>query len=115
MKKIGGNTKAEIQIKRPIKNEIGESILEWVTIQSINGFLDFSSGESTRNKYQSKIEESTHMFICDYVQLNKSITSENSRLIIDGATYEVKMIDDPMELHYQLEFSLKYTGGYSGL
>lgn len=115
MKKIGGNVQAEIQVKRPIKNEIGESILEWVTIQSVNGFLDFSSGESTRNNYDSKIEESTHMFICDYVQLNESITSENSRLIVNGATYEVKMIDDPMGLHYQLEFSLKYTGGKNGL
>lgn len=102
MKKIGGNTKAEVQVKRPIKNEIGESTLDWVTIQSINGFLDFSS------------EESTHTFICDYVHMNKEITSENSRLIINGATYEVKMIDDPMGLHYQLEFSLKYTGGQSG-
>ena len=111
MKKIGGNVTALIQVRESTKNEIGERVIEWVTVQSIKGFLDFLSGESTRSNYKSRIEESTHVFICDYVHMNSRITDENSRLLIGDKAYEVKMIDDPIGLHYQLEFSLKYTGG----
>ena len=32
-------------------------------------------------------------------------------MVIGGKVYEVMLIDDPMELHEQLEIYLKYTGG----
>ena len=47
-------------------------------------------------------------FICDYVELN--FTSENTRVVINSVVYEIMLIDDPMELHEQLEIYLKYTG-----
>lgn len=109
---IGGNTTALFQIKLgTTTNEIGQKIIEWKDIQSITGFLDLSGGDSEYTTFNAKLQESTHIFISDYVCLDASIKAENSRMLIDGIRYDVLLIDDPMGLHKQLEIYLKYTGG----
>ena len=109
---IGGNTTISIQTKTTIKNAIGESVETWNTTQSISGWIDLSGGSSDYAKYNTKIQDSTHVFICDYVPLDASIKAENSRIIDDGGkVYDVMLIDDPMNLHKQWEIYLKYTGG----
>lgn len=111
MKKIGGNIQAEIQVNAPTKNAIGELVDGWATVQNINGFLDYSSGDSKYNTYQAKMEESTHVFLADYVELDNRISAESSRMKIKGKIYDVLLIDNPMELDYQWEFYLRYIGG----
>lgn len=108
---IGGNTIAQLQISTTTKNEIGESVKEWKTVHNIEGFLDLSSGDSTYTTFNAKIQESTHVFVSDWKQLDSSVKAENSRMIVDGDVYDIKLIDDPMGLHKQLEIYLKYTGG----
>ena len=109
---IGGNITAQLQLKTgTTKNAIGEAIQSWNTIHSLNGFLDYSSGDSKYNVYSAKVQDSTHIFICDYSSLDSRITAENSRMVIAGKKYDVLLIDDPMGLHKHLEFYLKYTGG----
>lgn len=108
---IGGNTIAEIQISTASKNSIGETVKAWTTAQSISGWLDLSGGDSKYTTYNAKIQESTHVFVSDYQVLNESITSENSRMVVANKVYDILLIDDPMEMHKQLEFYLKYTGG----
>lgn len=111
---IDGNVVAELQVKSGTKNEIGEKVLTWTTVQSLFGFLDLSSGESKYSTYDTKIQESTHIFICDYLAIDKRITNENSRMLISGKTYDVMLIDNPMELNKHLEIYLKFTGGQHG-
>jgi head-tail adaptor len=106
---IGGNTTAIVQRSTTGKNAIGESVKAWEEIGSITGWLDLQSGDSRYTTYNAKMQESTHIFVADYVRLD--IKPENSRLIIDGSRYDVMVIDDPMGLHKQLEIYLKYTGG----
>lgn len=109
---IGGNTTALFQIKSvTTTNEIGQKVTKWQDIQSVTGFLDLAGGDSKYTTFNAKVQESTHIFISDYVQLDASIKTENSRVIVDGSRYDVMLIDDPMELHQQLEIYLKYTGG----
>lgn len=108
---IGGNTTAEIQISTTTKNSIGESVKEWKKVQSITGWLDLSAGDSKYTTYNAKVQESTHIFIADYVALDVSVKAENSRVVVNGDRYDVMLIDDPMGLHKQLEIYLKYTGG----
>lgn len=109
---IGGNTTIQIQIRADTKNEIGEGVKSWQTVQNITGWLDFQSGDSKYTSYNAKIEESTHVFVSDYYLLDDRIKSENSRIIDeDGLVYDVLLIDDPMKLHKQLEMYLKFTGG----
>ena len=108
---IGGNTEALIQVRTTTTNSIGEQVPAWTDVQSVKGWLDYQSGDSKYNVYSAKIQESTHLFLCDYVPLDASISAENSRLIVNGERYDVLLIDDPMGLHKQLEIYLKFTGG----
>lgn len=113
MKGIGGNLAATIQVPTITKNAIGEHVETWEDVQTIKGWLDLSSGSSGYTNYNAKIQESTHLFIADYVKLNSKIQAENSRAIINGKRYDIMLIDNPMEMGSgsQLEIYLKYTGG----
>ena len=113
MKGIGGNIKAIIQVYETTVNDCGEHIQTWTDAQTIKGWLDLSSGEARYTTYHAKIQESTHVFIADYVLLDSRITAESSRMVINGKRYDVLLIDNPMEMGTgsQLEFYLKFTGG----
>lgn len=110
MKDIGGNTSGSIQTMTTSKNKIGENVKAWNTSVQLNGWIDLSNETTKYSSYNAKVQESTHVFISDYVDL-KVIRPENSRMIINGKTYDIMLIDDPMEMHVQLEIYLKYTGG----
>ena len=113
MKGIGGNIKAIIQICTTTVNDIGEHVQTWADIQTVKGWLDLSSGEASYATHNAKIQESTHVFISDYVSLDSRITAETARMTINGKRYDILLIDNPMELGTgsQLEFYLKFTGG----
>lgn len=113
MKRIGGNKQMQLQVKSITKNDIGEHVEKWETIQQITGWLDLSGGDSKYTTYNAKIQESTHVFVSDYVQLADGITAETARAVIDGKRYDIMLIDNPMEMRggSQLEIYLKFTGG----
>ena len=113
MKGIGGNIKAIIQVFTSADNDIGENVKTWADVQSIKGWLDLQSGDSKYTTFNAKIQESTHIFIADYVALDKRITAESARMVINGKVYEILLIDNPMEMGSgsQLEFYLRFTGG----
>ncbi len=109
---ISGNKTAQIQVKSGYSsNGIGEKVSNWKEIQSITGWLDLAAEDTGRANYNTKIQESTHVFIADYRVLDDSVTVENSRMVIDGKVYEIMLIDNPMEMNRQLEIYLKYIGG----
>lgn len=111
MKKIGGNTKAIIQTGTTQTNAIGEGVKQWKDVQTLKGRFDLSGGSSNYRAYSAKVQESTHLFMCDYVPLAEGVKAESSRMIIGGKAYDVMLIDDPMEMHAHYEIYLKYTGG----
>lgn len=112
MKGIGGNINGIIQIYKTVgKNEIHEPVKDWVDAQTIKGWLDLQSGDSKYTTFSAKLQESTHIFIADYVPLADNIQAENSRMIINGKRYDILLIDNPMEMNQQLEIYLKFTGG----
>ena len=113
MKGIGGNITAVIQTATTTKNAIGEQVKSWTNAQTLKGWLDLSSGDSKYTTYNAKMQESTHVFIADYVPLAAGIQAENSRMTINGKIYDILLIDNPMEMRSgsQLEIYLKYTGG----
>ena len=106
---IGGNTVLAFQTKTTVKNAIGENVSTWTNVQELTGWLDLAGGESKYTTYNTKIQESTHIFICDYEPV--TVKPENCRAVINGKIYDVMVIDNPMELNEQLEIYLKYTGG----
>lgn len=121
MKGIGGNTNGTFQVKtfsrdengKYIRNEIGEIVRTWQDVQTIRGWLDLASGDSRTTPFSAKIQQSTHIFIGDYVALDERISAENARMIIGGKTYDIMLIDNPMGMGSgsQMEIYLKYTGG----
>lgn len=68
----------------------------WSTVLELSGFLDLSSGDSKYTTYNAKVQESSHIFICDWKPVDVSIKAENSRLLVNGSAYDVMLIDDPM-------------------
>lgn len=113
MRGIGGNINATIQISTASKNAIGEMVNTWADVQTLRGWLDLFSGRASYAAYNAKIQESTHLFICDYVPIDSHVSAENARMKINGKVYEITLIDNPMEMGSgsQLEIFLKYTGG----
>ncbi len=113
MRGIGGNTQAIIQVSTVTRNDIGETVRTWADVQTIKGWLDLQGGDARYSTYHAKIQESTHIFIADFVPLSGKIKAENARMIIGGNRYDVLLIDNPMGLGggSQLEFYLKFTGG----
>ena len=121
---IGGNVRATLQVKdASAVNDIGERVTKWTDYVSLTGWLDLSAGDSKHVNYNAKIQESTHVFLCDYVcfknmpeeQINAGVTSENARLVVDGTAYEILLIDNPMGMDRQLEIYLRYVGGGLGV
>lgn len=113
MKGIGGNITAVIQTATTTQNAIGEQVKTWADAQTLKGWLDLSAGDSKYTTYNAKLQESTHVFVADYVPLAVGIQTENSRMTINGKVYDILLIDNPMEMQTgsQLEIYLKYTGG----
>lgn len=110
MRGIGGNVTAEIQTCTVTRNEIGERVPVWATVDTLTGWLDYSSGDSKYSTFAAKLQESTHVFVADYKALSADIRTDNARMVVNGQPYDILLIDDPMELHYQLEIYLQRTG-----
>ena len=105
---IGGNITAVLQTKTTTKNAFGEKVETWNDVQLLKGFLDFTGGDgSYKSNFKGSVEETTHIFICDYVKLDVKPTQ--CRMVIDNKIYDVLMIDNPMNLNQHLEFMLKYN------
>lgn len=112
MTDIGGNITIMFQKKSGVTpNAIGEQVPSWPDVQELPGYLDLISGSSGYTAYNAKIQESTDVFICDYVPLPDGLDAESARAIIGGKVYDVTYIDNPMGLCDHLEIFLKYTGG----
>lgn len=135
---IDGNVSALLQIKNAeTVNAIGERVPDWLDCTSLRGWLDLSSGDSKHTNFNSKVQESTHIFLCDFNSLTNlstgwvwdpfsfidgvistdeqktvtKITSENARMVVKGLVYEILLIDNPMEMNQHLEIYLRYIGG----
>lgn len=106
---IGGNVTAALQASTPSTNGIGEMTKTWATVQTLHGWLDLTGGEARYTTYNAKMQESTHVFVCDYVPLKT--TTEHARMVIDNAVYDVTLMDNPMGLNQHWEIYLRYTGG----
>ena len=105
---IGGNITAVLQTDTTSKNSFGEIVKSWQNVQVLKGFLDFTGGDgSYKSNFKGSVEETTHIFICDYVGLDVKPTQ--CRMVIDNKIYDVLMIDNPMNLNKHLEIMLKYN------
>ena len=109
MTMISGNIDAVLQQKNgSTTNAIGEKVQAWVDIQTLTGWLDLQAGDSKYTNFNAKLQESTHIFICDYVPIDRKATDK--RLVVNGVAYDVLLIDNPMEMNQHLEIYLRFVG-----
>lgn len=111
MANIGGSTSATIQKKTASHtNEIGEAVQEWTDAFTVCGWLGLQSGDSKYINFSAKIEESTHVFLCDYHSGIYALADQDTRMICKGIMYDVLLIDNPDEMNEQLEIYLRRVG-----
>lgn len=108
MKKIGGNIDCVLKSESITTSAIGEKVKSWVNYKTLHGFLDLMNNGKEFATYNKAMEDSTHVFVCDYVSIDKKATE--LKATINGKDYDVTYIDNPMELNYQLEVFLKRVG-----
>ncbi len=114
MANIGGNNNATIQSKASNgKNAMGEAEITWSDRFNVVGWLGLQSGDSKRTTFLAKLEESTHVFLCDYHEGVYALADQDTRLVCKGNMYDVLLIDNPDELNEQLEIYLRKVGGQS--
>ena len=115
MGNIGGNITGTVQTKTSSGvNAIGESEITWENAFSPVGWLGLQSGESKRTNFNAKIEESTHVFLCDYHSGIYALADQDTRMLIKDHMYDVTMIDNPDEMDEQLEIYLRKVGAWNG-
>lgn len=115
MGNIGGNITGVIQTKASSgKNAIGEPEITWTDAYSWSGWLGQQNGDSKRSVYNAKIEESTHVFLCDYHAGIYALAEKDTRMILKGVMYDVLLIDNPDEMDEQLEIYLRKVGAWNG-
>ena len=112
MANIGGNITGIIQTKTSTeKNKIGEAVQIWADTFSQVGWLGLQSGDKKYSNFNAKIEESSHVFLCDYHSGIYALADQDTRMIIKGKMYDVLLIDNPDEMNEQLEIYLRKAGG----
>lgn len=115
MAKIGGKTIGIVQTKSEVwQNEIGEREQAWSDTFAIVGWLGLQSGDSKYNIHNAKVEESTHVFLCDFHSGVYALADQNTRMVIKGFVYDVLLIDNPDEMDEQLEIYLRRVGAWNG-
>lgn len=115
MAEIGGNITGTIQTKTTSgKNAMGEADNTWKDAFSHIGWLGLNGGEQKRNNFNTKIEESTHVFLLDYDADIYALAEQDTRMIIKGFMYDVLLIDNPDEMDEQLEIYLRRVGAWDG-
>lgn len=113
MANIGGNITGFVQTKSVRKNEIGEGVSTWLTAFKHIGWLDLQSGDSKYNNFSAKLEESTHVFVCDFHSGIYGLAGQDTRMIIKDVVYDVLLIDNPMEMNEHLEIYLRKVGAFN--
>ena len=114
VRKVKGNTLCVIQTQTSTTNDIGETVNTWNDHTSFEGVLGLQSGDSKYSNFNAKIEESTHVLVCDYDEDIYSLADQDTRVIIKCRMYDVLLIDNPDELNEHLELYLRFVGGQNG-
>ena len=111
MANIGGNITGVIQTKTTANNSIGEAVKTWADSFALVGWLGMQSGSKGYTSYMAKLEETSHVFLCDFHSGAYALAEQDTRMIIKGCVYDVLLIDNPDEMNEHLEIYLKKVGG----
>ncbi|MEG0991347.1 MAG: hypothetical protein RSN88_10840 [Gordonibacter sp.] len=108
---VGGNATAIVTRAVKSKNKDGIAVAgKPEKLMELTGWLDYQAGQSGHLAYQAKLQDATHLWLCDYDEAYAALPEGGLSLVIDGKPYEVLLIEDPMGMHEHLETYLRYVG-----
>lgn len=115
MANIGGGIRGTIQTKTIVKNAMHEGAETWTdAFKDVLGWLGMQNGDSKYSNFNAKIEESTHVFLCDFDAGIYALADQDTRMLFKGVVYDVLLIDNPDEMDEQLEIYLRRVGAWNG-
>lgn len=108
---VGGNATASVMRTRKTKNPKGSATPNAPEkVMEVFGWLDYQVGQPSHLAYQAKLQDTTHLWVCDFDAGFADQKVQGLSLTIAGESYEVLLIDDPMGMHDHLEAYLRYVG-----
>ncbi|MCL1950442.1 MAG: head-tail adaptor protein [Turicibacter sp.] len=100
------NIQGTFKRKQDARTARGENEPIWTDIADIWGILDFQDEQTERISYKGKMEQSTHVFYCDYFPLEYPV--HELKFICRGKEYDILLIDDVQfwGVHYEIALKL---------
>ena len=91
-------------VKRRVteKNAFNFEIVSWKKVSTVKGgYIDAINGEMIKQG-ERRVETSTHLLVCDYANIQI-----NDRIVVNGKSYQVNFVYNPMEANRHLEVELE--------
>ncbi|MFZ2952558.1 MAG: phage head-tail adapter protein [Streptococcus suis] len=85
------------------ENELGQEIFEHKKVAEFTGYMDMLDGGESTDKL-AYLADSTHVILTKDMTVNAEI---EDKIEVNGKTYEVTYVDDPVNIGHHLEIYIK--------
>ncbi|WP_257211372.1 phage head-tail adapter protein [Streptococcus suis] len=85
------------------ENELGQEIFEHKRVAVFAGYMDMLDGSESTDKL-AYLADSTHVILTKDTTVNAEI---DDKIEVNGKTYEVTYVDDPVNIGHHLEIYVK--------
>ena len=85
------------------ENELGQELFEHKRVAVFAGYMDMLDGSESTDKL-AYLADSTHVILTKDTTVNAEI---DDKIEINGKTYEVTYVDDPVNIGHHLEIYVK--------
>ncbi|MBM7320287.1 phage head-tail adapter protein [Streptococcus suis] len=85
------------------ENELGQEIFEHKRVAVFAGYMDMLDGSESTDKL-AYLADSTHVILTKDMAVNAEI---EDKIEVNGKTYEVTYVDDPVNIGHHLEIYVK--------
>ncbi|MGQ7452357.1 phage head-tail adapter protein [Streptococcus suis] len=85
------------------ENELGQEIFDHKRVAVFVGYMDMLDGSESTDKL-AYLADSTHVILTKDTTVNAEI---DDKIEVNGKTYEVTYVDDPVNIGHHLEIYVK--------
>ncbi|MGU7966381.1 phage head-tail adapter protein [Streptococcus suis] len=85
------------------ENELGQELFEHKRVAVFAGYMDMLDGSESTDKL-AYLADSTHVILTKDTTVNAEI---DDKIEVNGKTYEVTYVDDPVNIGHHLEIYVK--------
>ena len=85
------------------ENELGQELFEYKKVAEFIGYMDMLDGNESTDKL-AYLADSTHVILTKDMTVNAEI---EDKIEVNGKTYEVTYVDDPVNIGHHLEIYVK--------